>query len=203
MEEKKLSEKESLELISQMIQNTKTKMGNGTGNIMLLWGYLTIVVSIAVYLCLIATRNGQWNLLWFAIPVVDYPLMLLIDRKGKHKEKYCRTHIDSTISTIWTIMGICMLVATLFYCWKNYSAVLMPIALILIGIGSIFTFAILKMKSMTCFCAIGLVLGMWILGDFLQDGDLYINSILIFAIGFVCVMIIPGHYLNYKARKQC
>lgn len=38
MEDKKLNEKESLELISCMIQNTRRKLELGDGNSMLLWG---------------------------------------------------------------------------------------------------------------------------------------------------------------------
>src|SRR5574344_1311922 len=201
MEEKTLNEKESLELISQMIQNTKEKMEQGTGNIMLMWGYLTVAISILVYVCLILTHNGQWNWAWFAIPVIGYPIMVLMDRKEKQKTSYCKTHIDSTISTIWSVLGICMFFATFFFCWKNYAIVLMPIALILMGIGSTFTFAILKMKKVSFFCGLGMALGMGILGDCMQ-GPLQINRLLFFALGFVLIMIIPGHDLNYKARRR-
>ena len=41
MEEKKLSEQESLELISQMIRSTRKNMEVGSGNQFLYWGYFT------------------------------------------------------------------------------------------------------------------------------------------------------------------
>ncbi len=52
MEEKKLTEKESLELISAMIARTKERYMLGDGNIMLLWGYLTVAVSVAIWILL-------------------------------------------------------------------------------------------------------------------------------------------------------
>ena len=42
MEEKKLNEKESLEIITRMIQETKNKLEVGDGNMLLLWGYLSM-----------------------------------------------------------------------------------------------------------------------------------------------------------------
>lgn len=38
MEDKKLNEKESLELIAQMIQNTRRNLDEGSGNMFLVWG---------------------------------------------------------------------------------------------------------------------------------------------------------------------
>lgn len=203
MEERKLSEKESLEIISQMIQNTKERMENGTGSTMLMMGYLTVAVSIAVYVGILLTRDMHWNFLWLAILFIGYPVALLMDKKKKRRLNYHKTQIDSAISAVWSVMGACMLFATFFYCWKSYAVVLMPIALILIGIGSTITFSILKMKKIASLCALGIALGMGILGDSLQHGCLNINSILFFALGFVLITIIPGHYINYKARKKC
>lgn len=196
-----MNEKESLDLITQMIQNTKEKMEHGTGNIMLMWGYLTVIVSVIVYFGLIETLNGQWNWAWFAIPVIGYPVMVIMDKKERRKTSYCKTHMDTTISTIWSILGIAMMFATIFFISYHRGILLIPMALILMGIGSSFTFAILKMKVVSFFCGVGLALGMGILVNCIQ-GSLNVYNILVFALGFVLITIIPGHYLNYKARKE-
>ena len=49
MEERKLNEKESLELIAQMIQNTKNRLETNCGMPFLFWGYNTIFVSLLVW----------------------------------------------------------------------------------------------------------------------------------------------------------
>ena len=46
MENKKLNEKESLELISQMIQNTRTRVEKDGGTPFLIWGYGTVIISL-------------------------------------------------------------------------------------------------------------------------------------------------------------
>lgn len=49
MDNKKLNEQESLELIIQMIQNTKFKMVKNAGTPFLVWGYMTVVTSLLVW----------------------------------------------------------------------------------------------------------------------------------------------------------
>lgn len=51
MEDKKLTEKESLEVITSMIARTKARY-LGSGNILLMWGYLVVFVSILVWILL-------------------------------------------------------------------------------------------------------------------------------------------------------
>ena len=48
MEEKKLSEQESLELISQMIRSTRKNMEGGSGNQFLYWGYFTAGIAVFI-----------------------------------------------------------------------------------------------------------------------------------------------------------
>ena len=45
MEDRKLSEKESLDIITQMINSSKRNMKVGSGNVLLYWGYFTVLLS--------------------------------------------------------------------------------------------------------------------------------------------------------------
>ena len=49
MEEQKMNEKESLELIAQMIRVTKQSIGSGSGNKFLMYGYTAAILSIVIY----------------------------------------------------------------------------------------------------------------------------------------------------------
>ena len=49
MEEQKMNEKESLELIAQMIRVTKQSIGSGCGNKFLMYGYTAAILSIVIY----------------------------------------------------------------------------------------------------------------------------------------------------------
>jgi len=70
MEERKLNEKESLELIAQMIQNTKNRMETNCGMPFLLWGYTTVFTSLLVWLLVTYTQNNNWQYLWFMLPII-------------------------------------------------------------------------------------------------------------------------------------
>lgn len=73
MEEKKISEQESLELINQMIEQTRRDSTVGSGNTFLIWGYVCMVVSLAVLLRHIQVLEpgdgSTWAFpLWVALP---------------------------------------------------------------------------------------------------------------------------------------
>ena len=57
MEEKKISEQESLELITRMINQTKKDLSVGNGDSFLMWGYLSAAISLAVIVMLLATND--------------------------------------------------------------------------------------------------------------------------------------------------
>ena len=61
MEERKLTEKESLEVITSMIARTKQRLAKGVGDIMLMWGYLVVCVTLLVWGLLLITKNPAVN----------------------------------------------------------------------------------------------------------------------------------------------
>lgn len=71
MEEKKISEQESLELINQMIEQTRRDSTVGSGNTFLIWGYVCMVVSLAVFVAAY-TGPGAWGWLYLGIPVMGW-----------------------------------------------------------------------------------------------------------------------------------
>lgn len=74
MEDKRLNEKESLELIAQMIQNTRKNLDAGSGNMFLLWGYVSALIALVVFAGVYFTKNPVWMWGFWGIPVVGYTL---------------------------------------------------------------------------------------------------------------------------------
>ena len=70
MNDRVLNEKESLELIAQMIQNTKSRMTRNSGAPFLIWGYTTIIVSLLVWFLL--KVNGKLSLAMAVVFVAGY-----------------------------------------------------------------------------------------------------------------------------------
>lgn len=207
MEERTLTEKESLEVITSMIRRTKERY-IGDGNIMLMWGYLVAVVSILVWIMLVVTREGYWNWLWFAIPLIGGIATPIMARR-QQRESGVKTFSDKVTSRLWTIAGlsefvamtVCLVIQCLTgtSCWLAmlaYSLIAMPMAEIAQGL-------FVEEKSLTVGGIIGLFIGIvtvCCISDGIPLGANWYMPLFIFA--FVAMMIIPGHILNHKASRE-
>lgn len=201
MEEKVLSEKESLQLIAQMIRTTQDGMQQ-RGTYMLLWGYITVICSVAVSVACILTANPRWNYLWFAIPLIGLPASYLMDRG---RPKPVTTYIDRMIAVVWQVVGLMLVGCALTVgMLVGMAAFMLPIALISVSVGATITYAFLHDKLLVAFGVIGIVLGYFLFGNLIVNGgcQLHIWDIVIFAVGFICVCIVPGHILNHKRHKS-
>lgn len=206
MEDKKLTEKESLEVITSMIARTKSRY-LGSGNILLMWGYLAVFSSILVWILLAATRQNVWNWLWFAIPVIGMPLTSIIARREKRTDGAV-TYSDKITSHLWSIFGVSEIVLTLIClgfsliggikCWTAmivYTIIAAPFAEIAQGL-------IVKEKSLIWGGIVGLAIGMVLVCCVTGKIPLLANWFMpLFILFWVVMMIVPGHIINHKAKK--
>ncbi|WP_436416744.1 hypothetical protein [Petrimonas sp.] len=192
MEERKLSEKESLELIAQMIRNTQQRMEKNSGVPFLIWGYTTVIVSLAVWYLLTSTGNYLWNWLWFTIPVVGFSLMLLTLKK---QDTHPKTYIDRVINYVWIVIGISALFPSVATSFMHDFPILFLVVL-LISIGTAITGLIVKFLPLIISGFTGMCLSIVCL--ILKNTP---ESILVFAALFLIVQVIPGHILNWKSKR--
>ena len=207
MKEKKISERESLEIITEMISRTKDRYISD-GNIMLMWGYLVVAVTLAVWILIANTHNGVWNWLWFLIPIVGCTVSPFMARKNQAKSGV-KSYSDKITSAIWTIASLSMIVLTLFCLvfrfvyeidsWRAmiaYPFLIVPFAEIVQGI-------IVKEKSLIVGGVIGLLMGMFTLCCIAGNVALVANWFMpLFIAAFVVMMIIPGYIINSKAKRK-
>ena len=200
MEERKLNEKESLELIAQMIQNSKKNLQVGRGNQFILWGWLGAITSLAVMGMLMWTKNPIWNWLWFAIPVIGWPVMMW---QMKREEKPVVTFTDKVMIATWkTIGGIGIFSILLMAYIAHNSHLIIPGTILLIGVGAAITGSVLDNKRIQSWVSgtfgFAMVVSLRIAFD---DTDPIWNHIT-FAIAFAGMLIIPGYILNKEAKKH-
>lgn len=189
MEDRKMTEKESLELISQMIRETRENIEKHVAYPLLIWGYLTVAVSLAVWYILSKTGNYQWHLLWWVLPVIGWPLNKWL---GGNAQKGATTYMDRVVGMIWAVIGVAVVLVGIAS--FRIGNVLFFIALLL-SIGTALTGLVIKFKSII-WAGIASVLLSFVL--LFVPG---INQILVFAALFVVMMIMPGHiFYNHVAR---
>ncbi len=192
MDNKNLNEKESLELIAQMIQNTKFRMTRNAGAPFLIWGYATIVISLLVWILLKETGNYNWQYLWFLLPITALPLTLWIARR---QQKMIKTYIDRIVGYVWAVFGL----GGFFVSWIAiffWDLSILFIILLMMGMGTALTGLIIKMKVVTVCGTLGALAS---LGCICVHG---FDQILVFALAFIFMMVIPGHYLNSMTKQD-
>ena len=207
MEDRILTEKESLEVITSMIARTKARY-LGNGNILLMWGYLVVLVTILVWILVATTHQNVWNWLWFAIPVIGIPTTLIMARNKKKRVKDVMTYSDKITSHLWTIFGVSEITLTLIClgfaligdikCWLAmlvYTLIAAPVAEIAQGL-------IVKEKCLTWSAIVGLAIGMVTVCCVVGGIPLFVNWFLpLYILAWVAIFIIPGHILNYKTKQ--
>ncbi|WP_321518878.1 hypothetical protein [uncultured Bacteroides sp.] len=194
MEEKTLTEKESIEIISRMIQETKEGMREGSGNMFLLWGYVATIVSLIIYFGYNATGNSNIFWLWWLIPAIGWPVMIYM---LKRKKKRVVTYVDKVIGYIWTILGVCAMLVPIFSFTQPIGTFpILFMEALLINIGVTMTGMVIKYKLLIVSGFIGILFSFMLL--FVHG----LSCILVFAAMFVVLMIIPGHVLNAASRKS-
>lgn len=207
MEEKRITERESIEIITSMIARTRERYV-GDGNILLMWGYLTVLVTVLVWITLVSTKNPMWNWLWFLIPVIGGIATPVMSRKQQLKTGV-KSYTDKLTSKIWTIVGLasiaailCCLCFALFRgvnCWTMMF--LFPVTIIpVVEIAQGF---IVKENSLVLGGGVGLAIGIFMTCCVAGKVTLYHGWALpLFIIAFICMMIIPGHIINHKTKAQ-
>lgn len=205
-----MTEAESLALITRMIQNTHRRLTVNAGKPFLVWGYLTVAVSLFEWLVVVNDWSYHWMFAWWLIPVLGFPLMLLTCRKKPTEPK---NYIDRAVESVWLVCSVAMIPAfVIVLCTRGLS--ILTLVLLLIGIGTWISGRLIQAKGVSW----GGIL--FLAGAIFMETFTYLNAYLraheiitdnrflqggqitIFAVIFTLGMIIPGHILNVKTRKN-
>lgn len=208
MVEKRINEKESIAIISEMISRTKERYMLGDGNIMLMWGYVTLCISVLVWVLLVLTHNPAVNWLWFAIWIIG-GIATPIMSKRQTVEKGVVTYTDKIISRLWTIVGLSAILSTLacvallLTAGADAWSAMFIFALLIVPFAEIANGIVLNEKSCVLGGGIGLAAGIFVTCCIAGRIALMATWIMpVFILAYVCMMIIPGHVINYKAKHS-
>lgn len=202
-----MTERESLALITEMISRTRERY-MGDGNIMLMWGYLTVAVTALVWISLETTKNPVWNWLWFLIPIIGGIATPIMSRKQQVKLGV-KSYTDKLSSKIWTTVGLASAVAMLcclgFELFKGINCwiVMFLFPITIIPVVEMSQGFIVKENSLVIGGAIAWVIGLFMTCCVAGKVSLYFKWALpLFIIAFISMMIVPGHVINCKAKQQ-
>ena len=208
MEDKKINERESIEIITSMIARTKERYSLGDGNIMLMWGYLTIGVSALVWIMLAVTHNPCVNWLWFLIWIIG-GIATPVMAKKKAVKKGAKSYTDKIISRLWSVVGLSAIGCTfaclglLLACGVDAWSAMFIFALVIVSFAEIANGIVLNETSCIYGGALGLAAGIFLTCCIAGRVALAASWVMpLFIVAFACMMIIPGHVINHKAKKN-
>ena len=101
---KEMTAQESLKLITETMNNNRREIVRHGGKYFLMWGILLTAFSLLVYFLWKTTGNAVWNNLWFALPVVGFPLARLL--RSKESPVRAENYISRINGGIWGTFGL-------------------------------------------------------------------------------------------------
>lgn len=207
MEERKITEAESIEIITSMISRTKDRLVKGSGNILLMWGYLIVAVTALIWVLLVTTNNPAVNWLWFLIWIIGgiaTPIMPKKERVASGSKSYT----DKLTSQMWSVVGLTGIASALLCLGflviggKDSWSMMFAFALIIVPMAEIMQGLVIKEISLIAGGSIGLLTGIFTTCCISAHVALMASWFMpLFIIAFAAMMIVPGHILNSKAKR--
>ena len=210
MEDKKINEQESLNLISNMIKQTNNHMALGAGNTFIAWGVILCVVSLSASIVIAMTHNGLWMWLYMAILVVGLPVEWCIKRSVKQKNTgHVKTYIEDSIEKVWKCLGAILMfypVMVLLLHGAKDPRVWMTmffLGMFLPFLGSYITGVMLKSKGIERVSALAGGMCLMYLATMVEpDFVMTLNHTFVFPLCAIFSLIIPGIMINRKAKED-
>jgi hypothetical protein len=193
MEEKELSEKESLALISSMISKAKNHYyESGLGA--LLWGFTTVICFTLAYM--------ESTIAWFKMPFDPFYLMgitfivqFYLDRKER-KYKKTVTYKDEAHKYVWIAFAISLFILLIVNNIINIAYIVFPLLLLVFAIPTFISGCINKFKPF--------IIGgsaCWIVCIITFFYQSYLTYLLVASVATVA-WIIPGFILRKRFYKN-
>jgi len=194
--EKEFNEKESLQLITGMIAAAKGNIKKGAGKNFLLWGYLICAASAAHFIIVnfATSQVVRTDLIWIGVTILGIVISLIMGFRD-HGKREVTTYVGSISLHIWSGFMVC-LIAFLILAqgeagWYTYS-----IITLLYTFALYISTAVLRLRWMylsVAVCVICLLLYRVLPFNYYP---------LLMAVVMLAGNIIPGHFLNYKAKRE-
>jgi hypothetical protein len=205
-----LTEQQSLDVITEMINRAQNNIEKGSGNYMIFWGLLVAFTALSniVLASVLENPNQSFMIWWLMVPggIISF----LMERKHK-REAIVKTHIDYIINAVWkgfmlSAIIFILLVYAVSYSWKTYDYFRMinPVILLLIGVAEFvtakacrykpFLYGAISVWTGTLACMFVMILA--------PDNWLVAAQFVILAVCMIIGFVIPGFQLNKKAKKH-
>ncbi len=193
MENENFGPVQSLQLIESMINKAKNRFGED-GHLYLLWGWVILVCSLFQFASMqfnwFERAEWIWGLTWVA---VIYQFIYMARRKKKERVS---TYTDDILKSVWLVFVCCGVILGLVVGKSGQWQSLYPLILMLYGVPTILSGAVLRFKPLIY----GGVM-CWLLcvvSVFLP----YKYNLLAISIAVISAWIIPGYLMKKRFLRE-
>lgn len=193
IEETPMSEAESLQLISSMINKAKNRFSEN-GFLYLLWGWVILACCVIQYLGMYVFHFRDAYVIWF-LPWLVLIFQVIYLRKKKAKSGV-RTYADGLAGFVWLAFMISFFIMLFVLIQFEEQQMIYPMLLILYGIPTFLCGAILQFRPLLfggMFC--------WALAVVSPFVPLS-YALLLVSLALIGAWIIPGYYLRARFKKS-
>ncbi len=190
MEERNITEQESLAIIQEMINKSKKQLTDRSKYFMM-WGVAVFACAIIQYF-LLRDLQPHTQMVWLSMPVLAV-IQLFLSIRDRKKEKVL-SHNTAAIGSVWLALGISFFI--LAFLSSRISFDMFPFLILLYGIGTFITGRIIQFKPLIfggLACFILCVLITYVEGP---------EKLLILALSVLLSYIIPGILLKREFNQQ-
>ncbi|MEZ5026454.1 MAG: hypothetical protein R2739_07725 [Chitinophagales bacterium] len=190
MEEKNISEQESIAIIQQMIEKSKRQLSDRS-KYFFLWGFAVFICAILQYIML-KMYMKHTQIVWFLMPVTAIIHIFLYTREQKQIK--VKTHISSALNGLWLGLGISFIIVSVLAANDSFNG--LSIFILLYGVGTFATgktieFTPLVLGGIACF-----ILSFAI--TFIEGAE----QLLVLALAVLVSYIIPAFLLRRAYIQQ-
>ena len=196
------SAQRSLELINETLNATRSAIVRKNGVSFIFWGCLLTVMSLLVYILWKTTGSPSWNFLWFAMPVIGFPVSAMLRKKDAVPVP--NNIISRLLSGTWgafavfalAVAAVSVIVAMTTNVPKLFAlANLTPATVLLFGLSETFSGIVLKNKVIAIS---GFIIGVGGMAVYYFTG-LPIEQMLIFTLAGI-VLALTGVIIKLQNR---
>lgn len=193
MDDRVLSEKESLELISSMINKAKNRFSEN-GFLYMLWGWGILVCCLAQFVITYYFENKNGQYVWF----ITWLLMIvnIFYVRKANKERQLRTYTEELYGIVWAVFIICVFLLMFILIQTGNSKSIHAAILVMYGMPIFLSGIILKFRPLLlggiC-CWIFSILSPFVSIEF---------QLLLIAAAIISGWLIPGYLLQSKYKKE-
>jgi FtsH-binding integral membrane protein len=191
--EQPLNEQGSLQLIESMIKKAKNNFSE-SGTLYLVWGIAIFICSITQFIASYFYHYDHAYYVWFITWLVFIYQIIFIARKKKRIR--VKTYTDEILGYVWICFIACMFILMFILQYNKAFNLINSVILVLYGIPTFLSGAILKVKPLI-FGGIGC----WVLAE----TSIFIPQpfhILLISVAVLVAWIIPGMYMRKKFLKE-